>query len=89
MPGQVWRSCIRANTLAMLGGPLHREHVTKSHAGTVAALDLCTDARAKDVAGGILHTKDPIFVNEQEIFFSACDSYVRTRVRLRGKHHDQ
>ena len=41
----------------------------------------------KALLSRILHTKDPISVDEYEIFF-ACDSYVRTRTRLRGKPND-
>ena len=61
MPGQVWRSCIRASTLAIPWWPLHCEHETKSQAGTVAALQSCTDARAKDVAEGKTSHKGPHF----------------------------
>ena len=38
---------------------------------------------------GILHTKHPILVDEHMIFFSACDSYVRTLARPQDKHHDR
>ena len=34
------------------------------------------------------HTKDSVFVDEQEIFF-VCDSYVRLRAQPREKCHDQ
>ena len=46
------------------------------------------DARAKDVAEKlhqIRHANETIFVDEQELFFSACDSYVQTRARPEEK----